>query len=323
MSLRPVLVLDSASLYFRSFYALPESMTAPDGRPHNAVRGFLSTLARLVDAYAPRSVIAAWDADWRPAWRVALLPSYKTHRLADPSVADSGAGGAPAGEMEPESLGPQALAIGRLLEALGVGVWGVAEHEADDVVASVAAQVDGPVVAVSGDRDLVQVVSASARLLLAVNGGMEKWPLLDPDGVRERFGVAADRYVDLAVLRGDPSDGIPGVPGIGAKTAAALVAAFGGLDDVLAAADVAPPVRPMTARLAAALVGSADEVRRSRVVATARPDLTLPGVPPALTAEPADPEALAATAAEWGVRRQVADLQQAIAAVVSPANRDS
>ncbi len=80
---RPVLVLDSASLYYRSFYALPEKMTAPDGRPHNAVRGFLSTLTRLVDAHAPAGVVACWDNDWRPAWRVDLVPSYKAHRVAD------------------------------------------------------------------------------------------------------------------------------------------------------------------------------------------------------------------------------------------------
>lgn len=319
MSAAPTLVLDSASLYFRSFFALPESMTAPDGRPHNAVRGFLSTLTRLVDAHTPASVVAAWDADWRPAWRVDLLPTYKTHRLADPAAADGagGAGGAPPGEMEPESLGPQAVAIEWLLTALGISVWGVAEHEADDVVASVCAQLPGPVVAVSGDRDLVQVVSDSARLLLAVNGGMEKWPLLDPAGVRERFGVEPERYVDLAVLRGDPSDGIPGVPGIGAKTAAALVAAFGGLEDVLAAAEVTPPARPMTPRLAAALQASADEVRRSRVVATARPDLPLPGTPPPLSVDPAEPAALASLSAAWGVERQVADLQAAIARAVT------
>lgn len=312
MSTAATMVLDSASLYFRSFFALPESMTAPDGRPHNAVRGFVSTLTRLVDAHSPASVVAAWDADWRPAWRVALLPSYKTHRLVDPAGAESGAGGAPPGEMEPESLGPQAVAIEALLTALGVPVWGVPEHEADDVVASVCAQVPGPVVAVSGDRDLVQVVSDSARLLLAVNGGMEKWPLLDADAVRERFGVDAGRYVDLAVLRGDPSDGIPGVPGIGAKTAAALVEAFGGVEDILAAA-ASTPVRPMTARLAAALTTSADEVRRARVVATARPDLALPGTPPPLPVVAADPDGLAALADAWGVQRQIADLHAAIA----------
>lgn len=313
MSAAPTMVLDSASLYFRSFFALPESMTAPDGRPHNAVRGFLSTLTRLVDAYAPGAVVAAWDADWRPAWRVALLPSYKTHRLADPADAAPGIGGAPPGEMEPESLGPQAKAIEGLLTALGIGVWGVAEHEADDVVASVAAQGPGDVIAVSGDRDLVQVVSETARLLLAVNGGMEKWPLLDPDGVRERFGVDPGRYVDLAVLRGDPSDGIPGVPGIGAKTAVALVDAFGSVDEILVAAAQTPPVRPMTSRLAAALQTSADEVRRSLEVATARPDLALPGPPPPLTTAPADPGALEALVTEWGVQRQITDLQKAIA----------
>ncbi len=314
MPAAPLLVLDSASLYYRAFHALPESMTAPDGRPHNAIRGFLTTLARLIDQHRPRGVVAAWDADWRPAWRVDLLPTYKTHRVADGAAA-SAAGGAAAGEAEPASLGPQAQALARLLPALGVAVWGVDEHEADDVVASVATSCAGPIVAVSGDRDLVQVVSATTSLHLAVNGGLDRWPILDRAGVLERFGVAADRYVDLAVLRGDPSDGIPGVPGIGAKTAVALVTAFGDVEAILAAAATAP-TGPMTARLAAALVDSADLVRRSRQVATARTDLVLPGGEPSLAGPATDPQEVAALGTTWGVQRQITQVQAAIAGVV-------
>ena len=139
----------------------------------------------------------------------------------------------PGAEEEPESLGPQVDALAGLLDALGIPRWGVAGFEADDVIASVCAQALTPSIAVSGDRDLVQVVDDQTRLVLAVNGGMEKWPLLGPEEALQRFGVSAVHYVDLAVLRGDPSDGIPGVPGIGAKTAAALVAAFGDLEAIL------------------------------------------------------------------------------------------
>ena len=304
---RPVLLLDSASLYYRSFFALPESMTAPDGRPHNALRGFLSTVTRLVDAHSPEGLVACWDNDWRPQWRVDLIPGYKAHRVA--AAEDTAA---TAAEAEPESLGPQAVAIADILEALGIARVGVDGYEADDVVGSLAAQLRAPVIVVSGDRDLVQVVGSGARLLLTVNGGMEKWPLLDPAGVLERFGVAPDRYVDVAVLRGDPSDGLPGVPGIGAKTAAGLVSAFGAIDEILSAARQEPVVRPMTPRLAAALLAHADEVRAARVVATVAVDLPVSSTSWRIPPHAHDAERLEQLATDWGVSRQLADLQAAL-----------
>lgn len=304
MAPRPLLVLDSASLYYRSYYALPSSMTAPDGRPHNALRGFLSTVTRLLDLHQPTGLVAAWDADWRPQWRVDLIPSYKAHRVAEESDGSSA-------EDEPEDLGPQVDAIADLLDALGVARWGVADHEADDVVGSTVAQADGPCIAVTGDRDLVQLVDDRTRVHLAVNGGMEKWPLLDPAGVVERFGVPAANYVDLAVLRGDPSDGLPGVTGIGAKTAVALVTAFGDLDAILAAA-VQAPVKPMTARLSAALQEAADEVARARRVAQVVRDLPLPLPVPPLPAGADLPAPARAIAEDWGVTRQARDLWTAL-----------
>jgi len=301
---RPVLVLDSASLYYRSFYALPEKMTAPDGRPHNALRGFLSTMTRLVDAQRTARVVACWDDDWRPQWRVDLIPSYKAHRVADP--------GDPAVEAEPESLGPQAEAIAELLDAWGIPRWGVPGFEADDVIGSVVAQAEGPCVVVTGDRDLVQVITARTRVLLTVNGGMEKWPLLDEAAATERFGVRPDVYVDLAVLRGDPSDGLPGVPGIGAKTAAALVSAFGTVDAILDAAGRSPSARPLTPRITEALLAHADEIRRARIVATVVPDLTLPGDARLRAGGAPDAARVDALARDWGVERQVADLRVAL-----------
>lgn len=307
---RPILVLDSASLYYRSFFALPESMTAPDGRPHNAVRGFLSTMARLIDAHAPGGLVACWDNDWRPAWRVELVPGYKAHRVASPEGTVEA--GDTSTEAEPESLTAQARAIADLLGAIGITRLGIDGFEADDVVGSLAAQLGGPVVVVSGDRDLVQVVDSRTSLHLTVNGGMEKWPLLDPDGVRERFGVDPSSYVDMAVLRGDPSDGLPGVPGIGAKTAVALVSAFGGIDGILKAADVRQRERPMTPRLAAALLENREAVIRARTVARVVTDLPVASCPTRLPNRPADADRLDALVAEWGVVRQMADLAKAI-----------
>ena len=300
MPTRPTLLLDTASLYYRSYFALPSSMTAPDGRPHNALRGLLSTITRLVEQHEPAGMVACWDEDWRPQWRADLVPTYKAHRVATDS-----AGTATGGEDEPEDLGPQVVAIAEVLDAIGIARWGAAGFEADDVIGSAAAQLPGPCVVVSGDRDLVQVIDEDTVLLLTVNGGMDTWPLLDVAAAGERFGVPPARYVDLAVLRGDPSDGLPGVPGIGAKTAAAMVQAFGSCAGILEAARATPPVRPMTARHAGSILAAEAEVEAALVVATVVRDLSLPDEPVALPTTPRDPERLSTLAREWGVARQV------------------
>ncbi len=303
MSRRPLLCLDTASLYYRSYYALPESMTAPDGHPHQAVRGFLSTLTRLVTTHGPRAIAACWDADWRPAWRVEALPSYKTHRLAD----DDPDGG----ESEPDTLGPQIGAIAQILDALGIPRPGAAAFEADDIIATLAAREPEPTIVVTGDRDLVQVVRPGVDVLLTVNGGMERWPVLDGTAVLERFGVAPDQYVDLAVLRGDPSDGIPGVPGVGAKTAAALLQAFGSIDTLLDRATDETPQRPLTPRLAGLLEEHRSAIAAMRAVATARLDAPVPSPAPVIDLI-ADEPRLAEVSAEWGVQRFVDELRAAL-----------
>ena len=306
----PVLLLDSASLYYRSFYALPESMTAPDGRPHNAVRGFLSTLTRLVTQYRPSAVACCWDDDWRPAWRVDLLPSYKTHRLAADDTTGVISADANLAEAAPESLGAQAEAIGEIVTAMGLARPGASGFEADDIIATLAASASGSAIVVSGDRDLVQVVRPGVRMLLTVNGGMDKWPLLDDDAVVERFGVSASRYVDLAVLRGDPSDGIPGVPGIGPKTAGALITSFGGLDELLGAVDAGAFDKPLTPRLAGLLDEHRDLIGRMRTVASARIDAPIH----AADIEPteAKQEKLTRIASAWGVTRFVDEAMRAL-----------
>lgn len=297
MDAGPVLLLDSASLYYRSYYALPESMQAPDGHPHNAIRGFFSTIARLRQRFSPSGLVAAWDTDWRPQWRVDLIPSYKTHRVATEDDLQ-------ALEETPDTLGPQIGAIHELLDAWGVPVVGAEGYEADDIIATLAKTYDNAVV-VSGDRDMVQVVSESTRVFLAVNGGMEKWPLLDPGGVRERYGITPDQYVEVAAMRGDPSDGLPGVPGIGEKTATKLITEFGGLHEVLVAAADGPVERPLTPRLAELLNTHADYLDAAVRVSTAATDVALPKLSPLIPNEPARPKALEQLCAEWGVTRQV------------------
>ena len=268
-------------MYYRSYFALPESMTAPDGRPHNAIRGFLTTLTRLVERFPGHDLACAWDDDWRPAWRTELLPSYKAHRVAAAPADAVDAGGDVDAEMEPETLGPQAEAIALLLDAMGIPRPGAPGYEADDALGTLVAQLPGPKVVVTGDRDLVQLVSRDGRVLLAVNGGMEKWPLLDSELARERFGVDADRYVDLAVLRGDPSDGLPGIRGIGAKTAVQLVNSWSDLDSLIA--DARTVLEPsgagahgqLTKRRAESIVEGEAYLRAARTVATVVRDAPL------------------------------------------------
>lgn len=315
----PLLALDTASLYYRAYYALPESMTAPDGHPNNAVRGLLDTITRLVSAHSPSLVAACWDVDWRPSWRVERLPSYKTHRLAEadePATGSAGELGEDAGEEVPDTLGPQIGAIALLLDALGIPRPGAEGFEADDVIATLAhrhGDRDAGVIVVTGDRDLVQVVRPGVRLLLTVNGGMDRWPLLDARAVVDRFGVSPEQYVDLAVLRGDPSDGIPGVPGFGAKTAAAVLGAYGTLGAAVDAACEGRAERPLTARLAGLLAEHRDLIADMRFVATARTDVPVGQVHRAAV----DATALDAVAAEWGVVRQVESLRAALDAAAA------
>lgn len=312
-----VMALDTASLYYRSFHALPSSMRAPDGRPHQAIRGLLTTMTRLVRAHSPQSLVAAWDVDWRPEWRVRLVPTYKTHRLATPAGDERDDSDDENHEDEPEDLGPQVDAIAELLDALGIPRWGAVAHEADDILGSLAAQrelwpdPDGAGIVVSGDRDLVQLIDPHVRLLLTVNGGMERWPLLDVASATERFGVDPAGYVDMAVLRGDASDGLPGLAGVGPKTAVALISTFRTLEGVLAAAVERGP-RPMTARIAERALAAAGELSRAQQATRSVRDLVLPGPVPELRSRVEDVQAVERVARLWGVERQVDDFRVAL-----------
>lgn len=233
-----LLILDTASLYYRAFYGLPDSLRAPDGTIVNAVRGTIDFLSLLVEEYRPTAVIAAWDHDWRPAWRVMLLDSYKTHRLAPGSDTD---------EDTPEELVPQIRLISQALDMLHIPVMGFAEAEADDVIGSVCQQWPGPVDIATGDRDLFQLVTERRRVLYTARG-VKAHQIVDEASVRAEYGIEPWQYVDFAVLRGDPSDGIAGVRGIGAKTAARLLGQFSDLAGIIEAAadddsDLSPAIR--------------------------------------------------------------------------------
>ncbi|MFF3752647.1 5'-3' exonuclease H3TH domain-containing protein [Streptomyces sp. NPDC002018] len=288
------MLLDTASLYFRAYFGVPDSVRAPDGTPVNAVRGLLDFIARLVQDHRPDELVACMDADWRPQWRVDLIPSYKAHR-----VAEERAEGADAEEI-PDTLAPQVPIIEAVLDALGIARVGVAGYEADDVIGTLAGRATGPVDIVTGDRDLYQLVddARGVRVLYPLKG-VGTLQLTDEAVLREKYGVDGPGYVDLALLRGDPSDGLPGVPGIGEKTAAKLLDAFGDLAGIMAAVD--DPRAKLTPSQRKRLDGARDYVAVAPTVVRVAGDVPLPEFDPALPSAPRDPALVEALAARWGL----------------------
>lgn len=286
-----LMLLDTASLYFRAFYGVPDTVRSPDGRPVNAARGLLDMIAKLVTAYEPTHLIACWDDDWRPQWRVELIPSYKTHRVA----AEVEVG--PDVEVVPDPLEAQVPVIREELAALGIPIVGVAEHEADDVIGSFATQATMAVDVVTGDRDLFQLVDDARGVRVIYTGrGMSNLELLDDAAVVGKYSVLPVQYADFAVLRGDASDGLPGVAGIGEKTAASLLAAHGDLAGILSAADRG---EGMTAGIRAKLAAARDYLAVApRVVEVVR-DLELGDVPARITAP--DEAAIAKLSERWNL----------------------
>ncbi|KAA1419882.1 5'-3' exonuclease [Mumia zhuanghuii] len=308
MPAQKLLLLDSASLYFRAFFGLPDSLKAPDGTPVNAVRGMLDFVATLIEVTEPDAIAACWDNDWRPAWRVELIPSYKEHRVEIP--AETG----PDVEETPDLLDVQVPVIARALELLGIPVVGVDGFEADDVIGTLATTWDGPVDVVTGDRDLFQLVddARGVRVLYPAKG-MRNLESVDTAWIRQRYAIEPTQYADFAVLRGDPSDGLPGVAGIGEKTAATLLTAYGDLAGIVAAAGDRHV--KMAPRARTNLLAAADYLAVApRVVEVVR---DLP-IDVDLTLRPLTPEqvtAMADLAETWGLGRPA---ERAVAARSAP-----
>jgi len=230
------MLLDSASLYFRAFYGVPDTVKASDGTPVNAVRGFLDIIAKLVTTYRPTALVACWDDDWRPQWRVDLIPTYKAHRVAQ--VVDGG----PDVEEVPAALSAQVPLIRETLDALELPIAGAPGYEADDIIGTLTARADTPVDVVTGDRDLFQLVDDAREVRIVYTArGMSNLENVTDAVIGERYGIRADQYADFATLRGDPSDGLPGIGGVGEKSAATLLRAYGSLEAIIAAAAQGDP----------------------------------------------------------------------------------
>ena len=316
MASRRLLLLDTASLYFRAFYGVPDTLRSPDGRPVNAVRGLLDFIAHLVQTYSPSHLACCWDNDWRPAWRVELIPSYKAHRVAgagDTVVGEMAA--TSAGESAPDALAPQVPMILDVLGALGLPLVGLDDYEADDVIGTLATTSPMPTDVVTGDRDLFQLVDDAGPVrVLYIARGVGKHEVVDEAWIRARYGVPPSAYVDYATLRGEASDGLPGVAGIGEKTAAALLSRHGDLEGILAAAS--RPDSPVAGGVRAKLGAAIDYLAVAPTVVAVARDLDL-GVGPddlVLPSAPADPDRFAALSAELGLSGSATRVLAALAA---------
>ncbi|MFI6503653.1 5'-3' exonuclease H3TH domain-containing protein [Nonomuraea typhae] len=275
------MLLDTPSLYFRAFYGIPESMTAPDGMPVNAVRGLIDMIATLVRTYHPAELAATMDADWRPAFRVAAIPTYKAHRVAHGDA-----------EEVPDTLVPQIPVIEQVLDAVGIARLESPGYEADDVIGTLTRRAEGAVDVVTGDRDLFQLVDDARPVrVLYTARGIRNLQIVDEAFVAGKYGIPGRGYADFATLRGDPSDGLPGVPGVGEKTAAALITRFGSLSALLEALD-SGVTEGFPAGARTKLAAARDYLRVAPAVVEVAGDAPLPGVSLALPGKPLDPEAL-------------------------------
>jgi 5'-3' exonuclease len=313
-STAPLLLLDGASMWFRSYFGVPSSITAPDGRPVNALRGFLDAVATVITRERPARLVVCRDDDWRPQWRVDLIPSYKAHR-----VLEENPDGEPDVEQVPDDLTPQVDMIMEVLDAFGIPTAGAPECEADDVLGTLAARERrDPVVVVSGDRDLLQLVRdepVPVRVLY-LGRGLAKATKYGPQEVAESYSVPIDRagpaYAELALMRGDPSDGLPGVPGVGEKTAATLLAQHRSLEGILAAAR--DPKSKMSKAYRTKLLAATDYIEAARPVVQVATDaavtLSTPSDRLPLAAE--HPRKVAKLAGTYGVTSSIGRLQKAL-----------
>ena len=288
-----LMLLDTASMYFRAFFGMPE-YAAPDGTNVNAVRGMLDYVSRLVEEYRPSDLVCCWDNDWRPQWRVDLIASYKAHRVVQ-EVA-----GAPDVEEVPDPLETQVPIIREVLAAFGICVLGADGYEADDVIGSLATDAGQPVDVVTGDRDLFQLIDDAADVrVLYIAKGVGRHERVTNDWVKDKYAIDAAQYADFATMRGDASDGLPGVAGVGEKTAATLLQRFGDIDTIVTAAhdpasDMGPGPR---SKIKAAL----DYLAVAPAVCAVARDIDLDRTRTALPSTPADPERVLELVAQWGL----------------------
>ena len=293
------LYFDTATLYYRAFFAVPESITAPDGTPSGAVRGFLDMVSAIAKQFPPNQVVFAWDDDWRPQWRVDLIPSYKLHRIDEESSDQPDA----AFEVVPDALSPQIDAISMILDSIGIPRVGQIGHEADDVLGALVSKTTQPCDVVTGDRDLFQLVSDEKDVrVISITKGVKNLEVVDDEYLANRYGIIGEQYADFSMLRGDPSDGLPGVKGIGEKTAAKLITEHIDVSGLISAAKnsdvpLAPAVRRNLLE-SQSYMKAAGKVVRVKTTAKLPKRLDLP-------TQVLDPRSLDELTQAWGIERQI------------------
>ena len=273
-----LMLLDSGSLWYRAYYGMPDTLVAPDGTPVNAIRGFLDMSARLISIYNPNRLVVCLDGDWRPSWRVDLIPEYKANRLEDEDSEE---------EAEPDTLTPQIPILLDLLDEFGLPMVGVDDFEADDVMATYAHTLKGPTRIVTGDRDLFQLVDDKRDIKVAyLAKGISAHDLVDLKFIADKYAIPGERYALFATFRGDPSDGLPGVKGIGEKGSALIATHFATVDEAIAAAHKGDERLP--AALAKKIIAGADYLKIAPKVVNCARDVPLPTLEISLPKAPAD-----------------------------------
>ena len=289
-----LMLLDSASLWYRAYYGMPDTMLAPDGTPVNAIRGYLDMTARLITMYSPKRIVACIEGDWRPSWRVELFPDYKANRLEEDGE----------GEEEPDLLTPQIPILLDLLDEFGIPMVGVDDYEADDVMATFAVREQGPIRIVTGDRDLFQLVDDKRDVkVVYLAKGLSQHDLVDKAWVARKYAIPGDRYALFAMFRGDPSDGLPGVRGIGEKGAALIANHFADVDQALQAAHDAHEA--LTPALAKKIIAGADYLKIAPTLVNCARDVALPTLDITMPKAPADLSKIYAIKERYGLGASV------------------
>ena len=284
-----LMLLDSASLWYRAYFGMPDTLLSPKGEPVNAIRGYLDMTSRLLVKYQPKRLVACLEGDWRPSWRVELFPDYKLNRLDEEGD-----------EEEPDTLGPQIPILLDVLDALGISVLGVDDYEADDLIATFSTKQKGPIRIVTGDRDLFQLVDDKKDIkVIYLAKGISNHDLVDLQWISKKYEIPGERYALFALIRGDSSDGLPGIRGIGEKGAASIANQFESLEEVMAGAVTGD--ERLTPNLCKKLLASADYAAIAPKLVSCATDIALPEMSIDLPTKPKSMEKINLLKEEYGL----------------------
>lgn len=284
-----LMLLDSASLWYRAYFGMPDTLLSPKGEPVNAIRGYLDMTSRLLVKYQPKRLVACLEGDWRPSWRVELFPDYKLNRLDEEGD-----------EEEPDTLGPQIPILLDVLDALGISVLGVDDYEADDLIATFSTKQKGPIRIVTGDRDLFQLVDDKRDIkVIYLAKGISNHDLVDLQWISKKYEIPGERYALFAMIRGDSSDGLPGIRGIGEKGAASIANQFESLEEVMAGAVTGD--ERLTPNLCKKLLASADYAAIAPKLVSCATDIALPEMSIDLPTKPKSMEKINLLKEEYGL----------------------